>query len=374
MLNYHPERILVDAEVEHSFLTEEICERFADVPQYVIRNDSDQNLAEAAKTLKTSLTKGKKTLHLKRFKGNALKNCPGWSRDSICCDYLTLDLIENCPFECTYCILQAFLNKPLMTIHVNLEEILADLKNSVLEKPQQLFRIGTGEHSDSLALDPFLKINPYLIQFFSKLPNAVLELKTKSDHVDHLLDLPHGGRTVISWSLNPEKIVKQEEHKTASLSQRLEAAKKASTAGYKLGFHFDPILHFHGWEQQYRDLVEMVFDYVEPKRVAWISMGTLRCLPGLKPVVEERFPASRVFLGELYPANDGKLRYQKNIRQQMIQSVRRNLDLLAPGVPTYICMDKSTVWKNSMSFKPNSSLELEKMLGAEFCKDIMAPA
>ena len=60
MLNYHPERILVDAEVEHSFLTEEICERFADVPQYVIQNDSDQNLAEAAETLKTSLTKGKK--------------------------------------------------------------------------------------------------------------------------------------------------------------------------------------------------------------------------------------------------------------------------------------------------------------------------
>ena len=148
--------------------------------------------------------------------------------------------------------------------------------------------------------------------------------------------------------------------------QRLEAAKKASTAGYKLGFHFDPILHFHGWEQQYRDLVEMVFDYVEPKRVVWISMGTLRCLPSLKPIVEKRFPTSRVFLGELYPSNDGKLRYQKNIRQQMIQSVRRNLDLFAPGVPTYICMDKSTVWKNSMSFKPGSSLELENMLGAEF--------
>ena len=120
--------------------------------------------------------------------------------------------------------------------------------------------------------------------------------------------------------------------------------------------------------------MEMVFDYVEPKRVAWISMGTLRCLPGLKPIVEERFPTSRVFLGELFPSNDGKLRYQKNIRQQMIQFVRRNLELLAPGVPTYICMDKSTVWKNSMSFKPSSNLELEKMLGAAFRKDFVEPA
>ena len=107
--------------------------------------------------------------------------------------------------------------RPLITVHANLEEILENLGHQISLRPGQLFRVGTGEHSDSLALDPYLRISPHLIRFFSNLPNAVLELKTKSDHVDHLLDLSHGGKTVIAWSLNPEIVIEQEEHKTAVL-------------------------------------------------------------------------------------------------------------------------------------------------------------
>ena len=38
MLNYRPERILIDPEVKNSKLTREICDRFSDVPQLILEN------------------------------------------------------------------------------------------------------------------------------------------------------------------------------------------------------------------------------------------------------------------------------------------------------------------------------------------------
>ena len=371
MLNYRPEQILIDVEVENSLLALEICDRFSDVPQLILEQGANHKKILGLDPGRNPLTQGKKNLHLKYFQGHSFKSCPGFSEDLLCCNYFTLDLVENCPFECTYCILQAFLNKPLITVHANLEEILENLKNQISTRSRQLYRVGTGEHSDSLALDPYLRISPHLIRFFSNLPNAILELKTKSHHVDHLLDLPHGGKTVIAWSLNPETIIEQEEYKTARLDERLEAARKASDAGYKLGFHFDPMLHFPGWEKEYPRLVERLFDSVSPERIAWISMGTLRCLPMLKPIVEDRFPSSRVFLGELFQSDDGKLRYLKRIRQEMIRLMQQELQKHAPGVPNYICMDKPSVWRNSMPSQPEDSSDLEATLEFGFLQTEM---
>ena len=301
MFYYHPERILIDKAVSEEPLTRQICSRFPDVPTYEVKNYGWHKESSVTDPLKNPLSRGKKTLHLKYFQGTSIKACPGFSDNLVCCNYFTLDLIENCPFECTYCILQAFLNKPVITVHANLEDIMNQVRQRTSSQPDPLFRIGTGEHSDSLALDKTLGINQHVIQFFAALPNALLELKTKSNHVEHLLDLPHGGKTVISWSVNPQAIIKEEEFKTATLDERLNAARIASDAGYKGAFHFDPMSDYPDWKKGYQGLVEQIFDYISPNRIAWISLGTLRYISSLKSIVDDRFPISRVFLGEFVP-------------------------------------------------------------------------
>jgi len=359
ILQYHPERIIIDKPVLGESLTKQICERFPEVPTLVVDNYAwhlDETMTDP---LRNPLTQGKKTLHLKYFKGTSIKACPGFSNDLVCCNYFTLDLIENCPFECTYCILQAFLNKPVITVHANLEEMLEQVWQLTAEQPNTLFRIGTGEHSDSLALDHILGINAHVIRFFSKLPNALLELKTKSSHVDHLLKLPHGGKTVISWSVNPEAIVDQEEHKTARLDERLEAARKASDAGYKVSFHFDPMVNYPDWEKGYQELVEQILDILPSDRIAWISLGTLRYISSLKSIVDERFPKSRIFLGEFVPGEDGKMRYLKKIRQRLFRNVQQKVSQLAPEIPTYLCMENSSVWKKTMPLRPQNFVDVE---------------
>ncbi len=362
MFYYHPERIFIDKAVSEEPLTRQICSRFQDVPTYEVENYDWHKESSVNDPLKNPLSKGKKTLHLKYFQGKSIKACPGFSDNLVCCNYFTLDLIENCPFECTYCILQAFLNKPVITVHANLEDMLMQVRQRTSSQPETFFRIGTGEHSDSLALDKTLGINQHIIKFFAALPNALLELKTKSNQVEHLLELPHGGKTVISWSVNPQVIITKEELKTATLDERLKAARMASDAGYKVAFHFDPMIDYPDWEKGYQGLVEQIFDNISPDRIAWVSLGTLRYISSLKSIVDVRFPNSRVFLGEFVPAIDGKMRYLKKIRQRLYRNVQQKIQKLAPDVPTYLCMESSPLWKNSMTKQPETAPEMEGIL------------
>jgi len=362
MIYYHPERILIDKAVSDEPLTRQICSRFPDVPTFEVKNYDWHNDNSIADPLKNPLSQGKKTLHLKYFQGASIKACPGFSNNLVCCNYFTLDLIENCPFECTYCILQAFLNKPVITVHANLEDMLKQVRQRTSAQPDILFRIGTGEHSDSLALDKTLGINQHVIKFFAALPNALLELKTKSNQVEHLLDLPHGGKTIISWSVNPQAIIKKEELKTSNLDERIKAARIASDAGYKVAFHFDPMIDYPEWEKGYQELVEQIFDSISPDRITWISLGTLRYISSLKSIVDERFPKSQVFLGEFVPGIDGKMRYLKKIRQRLYQNVQKKIQKLAPDVPTYLCMESSHLWRNSMPNQPDTAPEMEGIL------------
>ena len=48
---------------------------------------------------------------------------------------------------------QAYLNHSMITFHVNVEEIVERLCGKIKLFSKQFFRIGTGEASDSLALD-----------------------------------------------------------------------------------------------------------------------------------------------------------------------------------------------------------------------------
>ncbi len=356
---YKPERIYIDSQVTGSRFCKSILQKFADVEHVVV--DSPDAIPELSDPDFT-ITRGKKVLFLKRYQGIAFKLCPGFSEDLLCCNYFVLDLIENCPLECTYCILQAFLNKPFIIFHLNVEEIIGQAVAFIKKSPQRPFRVGTGEHSDSLALDHVFEVNPYLVETFASLPNVTLELKTKTDLIDPLIGLNHNNRTVIAWSLNPEEIIRKNELKTASLEKRLRASAKVISEGYKVAFHFDPIIYYPGWQRGYTRTIEMMFDYVSPRHIAWISLGTLRYIPTLKQIAEGRFPNLPIFCNEFVAANDGKMRYLKKIRKELLQTISALIRKGGPEVPLYLCMEKHGVWEDVMTEHPPDADVLERYL------------
>lgn len=293
----------------------------------------------------------KKTIYLKNYKGDFLKLCPGTSRYT-CCGYNFLNIATNCPIDCTYCILQDYLGPAALTIHCNLDDMLAEL-SGVLSGNKRFYRIGTGELTDSLAIDELTGYTRELVPFFGKFRNAVLELKTKTAFVENLTGLEHNGRTIAAWSLNPERIVEADEAGAAPLADRIRAARLCQDEGYRLAFHFDPIIEYPGWRDGYKEVMDMLFDSgIRAEAIAWISLGCLRFVPGMRKIIAERFPGSVVRTGEFINGIDGKMRYFKPIRIEMYRALVNMIQRGWPKVFVYLCMESKSVWEASLEWAP----------------------
>jgi spore photoproduct lyase len=308
----------------------------------------------------TWLAASKSTLLLALQKGPFWRPCPG-TKDYLCCGYQTLQVTLNCPFDCTYCILQGYVNLPATVIFVNTDDLLAELAARWAQHPEKIWRLGTGEFGDSLALDDLMGLNERLIPFFGRQRQAVLEIKTKSSRLEHLLPLGPNRQVIFAWSLNPSAVVKNHERGTASLSARLKAARQAESAGFRLAFHFDPIIYFPGWEEAYRETVARLAEAASAANIAWISLGALRFLPRLRRTILGRFPAHRFASEEMVPAPDGKLRYFKTLRLELYARLREMVQQALPGVELYLCMESPRIWGEVFNISPTQE-ELGKRL------------
>lgn len=299
----------------------------------------------------------KDILIVRHFPGRFLTACPG-SDGMVCCNYAVFNLGYGCLFDCHYCYLQQFLNSPVQTLYGNLDDLFAELDFKTRNQRVH-FRIGTGEYTDSLALDPLTGLSRFLVNYFATLPNATLELKTKSSNVELLLDLDHRGRTVVAWSINPSFVIENLEPGTASLEERLTAARQVVDAGYQVALHLDPMIYFEGWEEAYHRLLEELFDRVPPDRVRWISLGTYRYAPGLKEKVQARGNGNLLTAPEMVQAKDGKYRYLKTIRSQMYVSIRKKIETIDPALFSYLCMETKRTWQDVVGNVPDSKKNLD---------------
>lgn len=357
MKPYRPARIVVEREARQDSMARRVIDFYAGVPVEEVER-AEALLAERPAG-PDPVGEAKKTLLLARFKGAFVKPCPG-TAEMLCCHYVVLNPVVNCPLECTYCVLQGYLNRPAITVYTNVEDCLASIETLLASGPEGCFRLGTGELADSLALEEATGWAERLIRFVADRPNAFLELKTKTAWVEPLIGLDHGGRTVVAWSLNPESIIRREELKTSSLEERLQAARRVQEAGYPLAFHFDPLIHYEGWEAEYREVVERLKEAVDPGRVAWVSLGGLRFPPGLKPLIKARFPKSRLAGGEFIMAEDKKLRYLAPLRARMYRAVAGWLRGWDEELLLYLCMERGRLWEAALGERPPDRKTVER--------------
>lgn len=309
-----------------------------------------------------NLIQGKHHLLLCENRGHFFKPCPG-TREYRCCEYQVLNIGMGCPMDCVYCILQAYLNKPWLTFFVNSDDLLSEMETAFIAEPERFFRIGTGEFTDSMGLDRITRLSPQLVEFMAGQKQAVLELKTKSAVIDNLKDLQHNGRTIVAWSLNSTKVMKKEEIRTATLEERLAAAAQCARWGYKLAFHFDPIIDHPGWEEGYKETIIRLFQVVPADKIVWISLGALRYLPALKTIGTNRFPHSRIFYQEFIEGLDNKKRYFRPRRVTLYQHIYSLLQkYAAPQTCIYFCMESDEIWQEVMGYIPEEKGGIPLML------------
>jgi spore photoproduct lyase len=246
---------------------------------------------------------------------------------------------------------------------VNVDRLFAELTETLSANPQKFFRIGTGEFTDSLAIDRLTQLSGKLVPFIAGCDNAILELKTKSAVIGNLAHLAHHGKTVIAWSLNSPGIMKNQEIRSATLEERLNAAKQCAEWGYKLAFHFDPIVDHPGWQEGYAETIKRLYEIVPARAIVWISLGALRFLPSLKEIGIKRFPASRIYYNEFIQGLDGKARYFRPSRVALYKHIYRQLiDQAAETTCIYFCMESDEIWREVMGYIPEEKGGLPAML------------
>jgi spore photoproduct lyase len=354
MRSFEPEEIIVEYGAEQGPIFRNLRHAFPTLPISFV----EPGYFFGPGSERDAFGQAKKRLLVARHRGDFLKKCPG-SDGQVCCNYFVINFASNCPMECSYCYLQEYLaTNPALKVFSNVGDLLFEADRLLTRHRKFFFRIGTGEITDSLALDPYIGFCAEIVPFFAAQPNVLLELKTKSDRVEGLMGLDPKGRVVVSWSMNPQRVIDAEEHLTASFDERLSAARRCQAAGYKLGFHFDPMIEYAGWENDYQSMVEKIFSVVDPRGIAWISMGVLRNTPGLKRIMRERFPSSTILSGEQILCPDRKMRYFQALRVSMY---RKMLGWIRSGSPTvfvYLCMESREVWEQVFGFAPGCEKEL----------------
>ncbi|MBD3378358.1 DNA photolyase, partial [candidate division KSB1 bacterium] len=169
-------KLWVEKSVKSFSFTQSIIDRLQVSTEYI--DDAEALWRQAQNSVQARDWQGHALLA--RQRGPFLRLCPG-TQKHICCLYYNLDVAAGCDLGCSYCILQGYLNSPLLTFYCNLDDLFKELEQK-LASPR-FFRIGTGELTDSLTFDHITHQSSHLVTYFARKSNAIIELKSKNIHI-----------------------------------------------------------------------------------------------------------------------------------------------------------------------------------------------
>ena len=318
-------------------------------------------------TLKNIPKEQKFTFKVAPKEGFGLGLCPVASEKTRCCNLLTLDAVESCGFDCSYCSIQSFYNQNTITFDSGFKDKLLNLN---LNK-NKTYHIGTGQASDSLMFGNREGILDALFEFARENPNVILEFKTKSDNISYFLENAIPKNILLTWSLNTPTIIHNEEHLTASLDKRIAAARKMADRGVKVGFHFHPIVEYKGYLDEYQEVYERLILEFAPNEVALVSFGTLTFI---KPVIKQL--REREFRSKItqIPHEDasGKTSYPNETKVEMFKHAYESF---APWhqdkeVFFYLCMEEHQMWEKTFGYQYSTNNDFEHSMLSAYCNKL----
>ncbi len=218
-------------------------------------------------------------------------------------------LAEGCPAHCQYCYLAGSLSGPPVTrVYANLDEILEGLRpyegQRTLRREDRDIGFTQFEvscYTDPLGIEHLTGSLAETIRFFGAWEAETgLRFTTKFDAVEPLLDLPHGRRTRVRFSVNAEPVAGRFEGGTASVQGRLEALRALALAGYPVGLTIAPIMPFEGWPDAYGALLDRAAGAVEgvPDLDLTAECITHRFTPGSKETLLDWYPRTKLEMDE----------------------------------------------------------------------------
>ena len=308
------------------------------------------------------------TFKVAEKQGFGLGLCPVASEKTRCCNLMTLDAVESCGFDCSYCSIQSFYNQNTITFDSSFAQKLLNLKLD----PNKTYHIGTGQASDSLMFGNREGVLDALLVFAKNNPNVLLEFKTKSDNIKYLLENEVPQNILCTWSLNTTTIIENEEHLTASLDKRINAARKMADKGIKVGFHFHPIVEYEGYLDEYQEVYERLIREFKPSEVVLVSFGTLTFI---KPVIKQlRGREFRTKITQIPHENaSGKTSYTDSTKVEMFKHAYESFSPWQnragkEKVFFYLCMEEHQMWAKTFGYQYATNNDFEREMLSAYCR------
>jgi DNA repair photolyase len=344
--NFLPEQIVLTkgsyATPERQTFVQNICRAYPSARVLEAFDVSHLHVPVAGGSLLEKHWMGKRTLVL-----GELKSAVRFSEEAgnTCPNYWHFSPYGFCPYGCRYCYLAGTVGvkfSPTVKVYVNLPEMLNEIEN-ISRKFSQTTIFYLGKLQDGLALDGLTGYSRVMVPFFAKQEKTKLVVLTKSGDVTNLLELEHGGKTTLSWSLNPSAMTAEFEENTSSVESRIQAMERCALAGYPVRAVLMPIVPIENWQEIYGTFLAELLERVKLNRITLggiCSYATARHLMnaklGRENTIEQRLSSRSI---------DGRRRYEKNLRIEMyrflIEAIRRK----QPELTIALCLEEQDVWQ-----------------------------
>ncbi|MCB1755346.1 MAG: DNA photolyase [Gammaproteobacteria bacterium] len=246
----------------------------------------------------------------------------------------------NCVYDCRYCFLQGMYQSANYVVFVNFEDFFSAIgeQQGLLGESRQNGWFFSGYDCDSLALEPVTQFIHDALDEFAKLPDARLELRTKSTQIRPLLKREAMANCVVAFSLSPAEIVAALEHKTASLEKRVQAAKTLGERGWPIGLRFDPIIGTENFQAVYRRFFDFVFSELPESFIHSVSLGPFRLPKPFYKKMLQLYPEEPMFAADMQ-AHDNLVSYETQAEQQMLAFCRERILQSIPDGKFFPCVE-----------------------------------
>jgi spore photoproduct lyase len=251
-----------------------------------------------------------------------------------------IPLATGCMGHCHYCYLQTTLgSKPYIRTYVNLDDIFGQAEKYMKERGDEITRFEASCTSDIVGIDHLTHSLKQAIEFIGKSKTGHLRFTTKYEHVDHLLDADHQGKTRFRFSINSDYVAKNFEPGTSTMEERINAAVKVLEAGYPLGFVLAPLYLHKDWEEGYLNLFHLLDEKIPESKRSQITFELIqhRFTKPAKKVIEQRYPKSKLEMDEEKRRYKwgrygiGKYIYPKDEEAHLRQTVERYVENFFPN-------------------------------------------
>jgi DNA repair photolyase len=255
---------------------------------------------------------------------------------------LQLNTVNGCVFRCAYC---GFGRR--IEFSLDVERFIDGLDEAFERCPgQRLFKYSN--MTDLPPFEPELDAVAPVIERFAREQDRYVMLFTKSDNVDFLKDLAHGGRTIISWSLTCETASRLVDRRTAELGDRIRAMREMQACGYLVRARLSPIVPVRNWKEEYTSLFESLFEQVSPdvitlELLGWMGVEDLLAIFDREVLDEEAVRAAEESAEQLREFQWGPFtqKTHEDIYRHCIEEVHR----LSPKTPISVCHGTAATWE-----------------------------